>query len=309
MASKTPILTPSSGGALVHATNPEGLAIQAWLLSLRSPNTRAAYAADIEMFHHWVTQRGGTISAATPTAVEAWINERLTIESPSTVERRRASLSSFYGHAAKPGRVLHGRINPASTQMIQRVETSSIPAAALTTEEMVNLITAAKHSPHPTRDTLLVLILGTGLRVSELCALSVSDVASVSGHWVLNVLGKGRKVRRVPMPPQVAPLFDLDREPSTPLVLDNDGGRLSRHQVTRILARLQRQAQIGTKITPHVLRASCVTELLAQGAPLWAVQDLVGHADPRTTRSYQQRNQALAEGAAMVATMAARLGA
>ena len=283
------------------------ISIRGWLMSLRSQNTKAAYQSDLAKFVEWVSGHGATLSDVTATAVEAWASDLLKHESSSTVARRIAAVSSYFSYVTKPGRHMEGRLNPASSEMITRVKPSSRPAPALTAKEAAALVAASRESEWKPRDEALVMLLATtGLRVSELCAANVGDISQTRGHQVLTVVGKGNKVRSVPIDPTVAVLIGLDRLADEPLILNNQQSRLNRYQVNRILVRLQAAAGIDTKITPHVLRSTCVTEALAAGAPLWAVQDLAGHADPRTTRGYQQRGQSVAEGAAMVAGLAAR---
>jgi len=285
------------------------MAIRSWLAALQSDNTRSAYRRDLAKFGEWVAGHGATLSDVTATAVEVWASELLKREATSTVARRMAAVSSYYSYVTKPGRYMEGRSNPASAEMIKRVKPSTKPAPALTAIEAAALVAASRESAWAPRDEALVMLLATtGLRVSELCAASVGDVAKNRGHQVLSVTGKANRVRSVPVDPTVAALIGLDRASTEPLIVNNRQGRLNRHQVSRILIRLQGAANIETKITPHVLRSTCVTEALAAGAPLWAVQDLAGHADPRTTRGYQRRGQSVAEGAAMVAGLAARFG-
>ena len=284
----------------------ETQAITAWLTGLQSPNTRAAYRSDLRLFVEWVDAQGGTLRDITAAGVEAWQAERLTTDSPATVARRVAAVSSFYRWSSRPGRWLAGHPNPASADMITRTAPSSTPAPALTTSEVGQLITAARTSKHARRDTALVVMLATtGIRVSELCGASNGDIRTTQGMTSLVVTGKGRTRRTVPITPTLADLLDLDRPNTAPLITDNNGERLNRKQVQRALARLGKAAGIN-HLTPHALRATMITEALADGAPLWAVQDIAGHADPRTTRGYQRRAQTLTQGAALAASLYAR---
>jgi len=143
------------------------------------------------------------------------------------------------------------------------------------------------------RDHLIVLtLIHTGIRVSELVNATAGDVRTERGHCVLTVTGKGNKVRTVVLPP-IACEYTDDMDPEAFLVANADESQMNRHQIGRALTRLQRAAGIATKITPHVLRATMVTEALEAGVELWVVQDAAGHADPRTTRGYQRRAASL----------------
>lgn len=280
--------------------------VGAWLAAKRSENTRSAYRRDLASFTNWLTIRGGTLATAKPAAVDAFATHLLEVEgrAPSTVHRTIAAVSSFYTFAARPGQCFEGQPNPASTHVTDRVQPDSTPAMALSTDEVRRLRKAASESKYAARDTAVVMILSeAGLRVSELCTASVEDVRQVSGHWVLTVKGKGRQTRPVTLSAGACDLIDLDRE-TGPLVLNNNEERLNRHQVTRILNRLAKAAELDA-LTPHMLRATCATIALEENWPLWAVQDLLGHADPRRTRGYQQRGQSLEKKAAMTASLSA----
>ena len=266
--------------------------IESWLLSKRSENTRKAYARDLRQFVDFLEMAGATLEEATPDHVNAWARSQTQAGvAASTVNRRLATVSSFYSKLVAEGKLA---ANPAHSDRVARENHSAgKSAAALDTSEMRALINAAKDAGD--RDHLLVSLLAhTGMRVSELCSADLADVRMEKGHCVLFITGKGNKTRKVAIPPSVCAMIDGDQENTeAPLVLANDGERLNRHQVIRILARLQRAAGIDTKITPHVLRATMVTEALDDGVPLWIVQDAAGHSDSRTTRAYQRRSAAL----------------
>ena len=263
-----------------------------WLLTKRSDNTRKAYARDLDNFDKFVSQLGVELLGATPDHVNAWA--RLQTDegvTASTVNRRLSSVSSFFAKLVMEGK---RESNPADAQRVARENRSpGKSAAALNTYEMKALISAAISAGD--RDAVLVQLLAhTGMRVSELCAADVGDVRRENGHCVLFITGKGNKTRKVAIPPSVCAQLDEDeRLADEALVQDNYGARLNRHQVTRILARLQRAADISTKVTPHVLRATMITEALDDGVELWVVQDAAGHSDSRTTRGYQRRSAAL----------------
>ena len=266
--------------------------VRSWLISQRSDNTRKAYARDINHFANFIAALGVDINDTTPDHVNAWARTQTADGVPAaTVNRRLSTVSSFFASL-----VLNGKrqTNPADSAHVKREKASEgKPAAALETNEVRALIEAATNASP--RDRLLVdLLAHTGMRVAELCAANVGDIRQEQGHCVLYVTGKGNKTRRAVVPPHVcAQLDEHDRPADEPLVLNNDGERLNRHQVTRILARLQNAAQIKTKITPHVLRATFITEALDAGAELWIVQDAAGHSDSRTTRAYQRRAASL----------------
>lgn len=304
---------PRGTAALVALRSAELGHVEAWLAGIANDNTRAAYAADLGAWVAWLDAvaegRPWSLLDATDVAAGAWVTA-MTAEglAPSTIARRQAALASFYRWAVRRGGPIEGARNPWAPDAVRRVRSTSTHTGALDGAEVGRLLDAARHGPHPERDTALVALLATtGARVTEVCAARWADLSPSTAGAELTLMGKGRKVRKVPLAPAVVAALgpapaDLDR----PLLLGNDGGPLDRHKVGRILTRLARAASIGRAVTPHVLRATAITESLEAGAALWAVQDLAGHSDPRTTRGYHQRRQAAAQRAAIASTLWAR---
>jgi len=145
------------------------------------------------------------------------------------------------------------------------------------------------------RDKAIIeLLYGSGLRVSELVGLNYGDLDFDSG-WV-KVLGKGSKERRVPMGEcaqealleylSQRPQFNDDRQISQPLFVNYRGTRLSARSVARILTKNSFRVAALFEIHPHALRHSFATHLLASGADLRVIQELLGHAHLSTTQRY-----------------------
>jgi integrase/recombinase XerC len=136
---------------------------------------------------------------------------------------------------------------------------------------------------------LFELIYGSGLRVSEAVGLEVKDLSLPEG-WV-RVLGKGSKERTIPITPDTrdsieSMLSDRDRDSRTPLFMNFRGGRLTTRSVARILAKHLVRIAASRSISPHGLRHSFATHLLAAGADLRGIQELLGHAQLSTTQRY-----------------------
>ncbi len=148
------------------------------------------------------------------------------------------------------------------------------------------------------RDAMMVLILYTcGLRLAELTGLDTRDM--VNNGSALRVHGKGDKTRLVPLVPRVAQ--ELHRylsfsdakictSPENPLFLSSTGGRISRSDVQRSVARLLRECGVKGKCSPHVLRHTFATHLLNDGADLREIQELMGHTSLKATQVYTHNN-------------------
>lgn len=142
---------------------------------------------------------------------------------------------------------------------------------------------------------MLEIMYATGMRVSELINLDITDVHSSMGF--VRCVGKGNKERIIPIGNTA--LQAVDRYLSTgramlaskknktdALFLNHHGGRLSRQGFWKIVKRLAKEANIQKELTPHTLRHSFATHLLMNGADLRSVQEMLGHADISTTQIY-----------------------
>ena len=138
---------------------------------------------------------------------------------------------------------------------------------------------------------VLALLYGSGLRLSEALSLKRSDARPNTEALV--VTGKGRKKRMVPVLPQVLKAIDeylelcpFHLKPEGPLFVGARGGTLSPRIVQLAMARLRGKLGLADSATPHALRHSFATHLLARGGDLRAIQELLGHASLSTTQIY-----------------------
>jgi integrase/recombinase XerD len=173
---------------------------------------------------------------------------------------------------------------------------------ALSEEEALALIGAATgDDPAARRDrAILEVLYGTGMRVSELAGLSLADLGSDTG--LVRVLGKGSKERLVPLGRCAAAALDdwlgpggrpsweprrwARRGDAEAVFLNARGGRLTRQGVWGVLKKRARAVGLEEKVHPHVLRHSCATHMLARGADIRVVQELLGHVSIATTQIY-----------------------
>jgi integrase/recombinase XerC len=136
------------------------------------------------------------------------------------------------------------------------------------------------------------LLYGSGLRIAEALSLNVRDATALRGNPTLTVIGKGAKTRMVPVLPAVRAAIDAwmavhpDRQPERPLFLGARGKRLDPAVAQKVLRTYRRLAGLPEHATPHALRHSFATHLLAGGGDLRSIQDLLGHASLSTTQRY-----------------------
>lgn len=211
--------------------------------------------------------------------------------SPATIRRQVSALHTYFGFLIAEGTLVDDPSDRLETPKRGR----TLPEV-LTVKEVEALLAAA--SPDESlgwRDrALLELGYGAGLRVSELCGLTLTDLLLSEG--LVKVFGKGGKERLVPIGRKTIGPLSIYLN-NTRALLDRGGGKgrvllnargapLSRVGAWGIIKRLSKRAGITKRVTPHTLRHSFATHLLEGGADLRAVQEMLGHADLSTTQIY-----------------------
>lgn len=282
----------------------------AWLVVFSSAHTRAAYLGDLELWVRFLTGFGVEAFQARRRHVDVWARTREDAgDAPRTLSRRLASVSSFYRFASdyveEEGLELEVS-NPAGSVKRPRMDAGS-STRALTAEEYRRLLEAAvaELPVWGSRDAAVVAMLGLGgWRVSTLTAMSVRDLGVQGAHRTVEYTVKGGRRKIAPISP-VAQLhlndhLDARRSlgpllPREPLILSNEGGRLSRHQVNRILVRCARRGGLADpeEVLSHVQRATYATVSEEAGVPVRDIQKGLDHQDARTTEGYIQRGERL----------------
>lgn len=211
--------------------------------------------------------------------------------SPASIRRGVSAIRTYYGFL-----VGEGRVKDDPSDQLESPRRGRVLPDTLTAPEVEALLGAIKvEQPLAWRDrALLELAYGAGLRVSELCALALTDL--LLSENLVRVFGKGGKERLIPIGRSVIGAVSvylhtmrpaLDRGKSRGRVLLNARGQpLSRVGAWGIVKRATERAGIRKRVTPHTLRHSFATHLLEGGADLRAVQEMLGHADLSTTQIY-----------------------
>jgi integrase/recombinase XerC len=263
-----------------------------------------AYAHDIAGFLGFLTQHLG----AEPTLVEleglreadlrAWLaSQAAEGQGNRTRARHLSAVRSFFRFLARR----HGLGNTAarlvgSPKAARPAPRSLPPAQACAVAQEIGDVSALPFAQ--ARDVaLFTLLYGCGLRIAEALALDVRDAPRAGQP--LRVKGKGGKERLVPVLPAVAEAVgDWLKwhpgagDPASPLFIGVRGKRLDPAVAQRTLRDFRRLAGLPEHATPHALRHSYATHLLAGGADLRSIQDLLGHASLSTTQRYTEVNQA-----------------
>lgn len=170
----------------------------------------------------------------------------------------------------------------------------------LTVEQaLVMVASTPEATPLQIRDDLLAeLLYSTGGRVSEILALDIDDVADIRSLRALRLVGKGTKVRTVPVGSYAVEaierylvrarpvLVDQTEAGSPALLVARNGRRMSRQNAGRVIRQRASRRGLGDAVSPHTLRHSCATHLVESGADIRVVQELLGHASITTTEVY-----------------------
>ena len=258
-----------------------------------SANTVESYLRDLRRLGEFATSRGVRDPARLTRALLrdfVYMLKDLGL-SPATIRRGVSAIRTYYGFL-----VGEGRVKDDPSDRLESPRRGRVLPDTLTVPEVEALL-AAPNLEHPLawRDrSLLELAYGAGLRVSELCGLSLTDLRLAEN--LVRIFGKGGKERLVPLGRSVIGATSvylhqmrpaLDRGKSKNRVLLNArGGPLSRVGAWGIVRRATQRAGITKRVTPHTLRHSFATHLLEGGADLRAVQEMLGHADLSTTQIY-----------------------
>ena len=261
-----------------------------------SSHTVDAYAADLREFLHYLSPPETEPPA--PGAIDLlilreWLaalyNRQL---STVTIRRKLAAVRGLFRFMLREGLVAVNVARLVRTPKAPRKLPEVMSADQV--NALIDGVPAAQlEQPHPVRDrAIFELLYGCGVRVSELAGLNLHDLDR-SERW-LRVRGKGRKERQVPIPGKAAEALErylaerpvVGDEPA--VFLNHHGGRLTDRGIRGIVKLYATFVSGDPSIHPHSFRHAYATHLLADGADLRAIQELLGHARLSTTQKYTQ---------------------
>jgi integrase/recombinase XerD len=262
-----------------------------------SRNTLEAYRSDLQQFGQYLDRQGVDPLEVSTADLAAFVSELATGRegktpvAPATLQRKIACLRSFYRHLRRE-------------QILERDPTSELrpPRArgrlpkVLSRDEVASLLAQPRgNSPAALRDrALLETMYACGLRASEAISLELSELDLEAG--ILRAHGKGSKERIVPVGSKAIETLQAYLARSRPrlvglrdeqrVFVNLRGGGLSRQGLYKIVQRHARSAGLEQRMSPHTLRHTFATHLLAGGCDLRSLQEMLGHADIGTTQIY-----------------------
>ena len=255
-----------------------------------SVHTVRGYRRDLAFFAGFLASKGvpdwSSVDAGLVRGFVAW-RHRSSVGGRS-IQRGLSALRSFFDFCVREGTMTGNPARAVSAPKAPR----RLPNV-LDTDRAGALVELDGDDPLSLRDrAMLELTYSSGLRLSELCGLAVADVDLEGG--LVTVLGKGRKVRRIPVGRHardairawLAVRGELAGPGESALFVSRRGRRISARTVQARFAGRARERGIGVHVHPHMLRHSFATHLLESSGDLRAVQELLGHADIGTTQVY-----------------------
>ncbi len=292
-------LTPEDRGTELPAEAEEFLA---WLSAEkgRSPLTLRAYETDLRAYFCWISGADLAVGLLRPEDLDQYVAYLRGVgKAPSSVARALVPVRSLHRFLVAEGM---SEVDPGTLLASPQVPTG-LPKA-LTEDEvstLIDVVAAAPDTAVARRDLAIVeLLYGTGMRVSELCGLSLDDFDAESR--LVRVFGKRSKERLLPLGRMAIAAVDRWLEPggrailvpqqwakrgdSDALLLNTRGARMTRQAAWQVVAKWARIVGMDDELSPHVLRHSYATHLVQRGADVRTVQELLGHASLSTTQIY-----------------------
>jgi integrase/recombinase XerD len=284
---------PRAGGGIPRGLGAIDRFLDAvWMERGLSPNTLAAYRADLTALERWLDQSDVELCLAQRVDILSFMASRVQAGArPRSTARQLSSFRRFYRYMVREGAV---RDDPTAQIAMPKVG-RSLPRSLMEEEVEALLAAPAVSDPLGHRDrTMLEVLYATGLRVTELVNLKLGQVNLNQG--VLRIVGKGDRERLIPLGEEAVqwvqqflqgPRVEILLERQTDFLFPTRrGDRMTRQAFWHIIKRYARKAGIAKELSPHTLRHAFATHLLNHGADLRVVQMLLGHSDLSTTQIY-----------------------
>ena len=263
-----------------------------WMERGLSKNTLAAYRADLNSLARWLIGRGKNLSEGDRADLLEYIAWRVEMGArPRSTARQLSSFRRFFRYLVREGVLSADPTARISMPKVGRPLPKALP------EEDVEALLEAPDVKDPLghRDrTMLEVLYATGLRVTELVSLRLSQINMNQG--VVRIVGKGGRERLIPLGEEslewlqefiAGPRMEILLERQTDFLFPTRrGDRMTRQAFWHIIKRYAEKARISPSLSPHTLRHAFATHLLNHGADLRVVQMLLGHSDLSTTQIY-----------------------
>lgn len=304
------------------STSEKASALYEFLLSSKSEETRKNYKSELQLFFKFLADHNFTTDEKKLEKLHLISYRDYLLKNKYAYKSIRKKISvvmSYLNYLADRGIIKKNKCILKNKEL--PVDQLVRPTEALTDEEAFKILEIARtnHADERMRKlhhAILSLFLATGMRKSELIDLKGNSYTEIEGIFYLNILGKGGKIRNVPLTERSKQALDeyllmmkkYDREVKNEDAIfqpqitddqnDNDLKRpCSTILIDKLIKRYCSLAGINKRITPHSLRATTITHLREQDADIYSISLLAGHASPETTKKYIKRAEELKKSA------------
>lgn len=292
IARRKPTRNSTAGSRVVASAQREAFARYLETEVGASPHTVAAYSRDVATFLDWLLETGGpdvsTLTLQTLTSFIRHLTE--TGKATTSVARGLVSVKMFLRYLQ-----LEGVVEKNAAELLESPKLWKHLPTVLSPQNVNRLLSEPDPDDrHCYRDrAILQLMYATGARASEVAGLTLTAVSLAGRH--VRLFGKGRKERVVSLTPPAVLAIEtylaverptLVHDPTEILFLTRTGRPLSRIGIWNLVKKYATRIGCGDGVSPHTLRHSFATHMLAGGAEIRALQELLGHASIRTTQVY-----------------------
>jgi integrase/recombinase XerD len=262
-----------------------------YLVELKNASTRRNYRRCIDNWFDWCLDNAVSPLAARREHSAQWSADLNEIYAPSSVNQALSAMNGFYDFGLDEYENAF-QIKRTPWRKQHRIDVSDESQTLGLDKSEALALRKVAWEYGPLDAAVIEILLGIGLRSSELEKANVSSFSRSRGVNTLAVMRKRSKKQTLAVPPRAGDAVGLhlakrpNARPDEPLLLCHDGQRLTNRRIAVIVARCCRAAHLDKLISPHGLRHTCATLMLDADVSLRMVQRILGHADPRTTNRY-----------------------
>lgn len=256
-----------------------------------SDKTNESYRNDLDVYKEFLVNRGVyTVKSISSDDIKDFLKERNGIEETTTIAHNLTVIKNFHSYLLR-----QNIVNNDVSEFIERPKLRKYLPKTLSMEDVDRLLDIKLITPFDYRNkAMLELLYGTGLRVSELINLTLTDIDYT--NCIIRVIGKGNKEREIPLGEysinyikeylKVRDKLLKNGVNSDKLFLNNHGKGMTRQGFFKNLKLILKEKGLNPEVSPHTLRHSFATHLLSHGADLRSIQEMLGHSDISTTKIY-----------------------
>ncbi len=254
-----------------------------------SDRSIASYKNDLEVYKTYLTDNYiTTIGGITADHIKDFLKDRSQTET-TTIAHNLTVIKNFHSYLFR-----QKLVKKDISEFIERPKLRKALPKTLSIEDVNKLLDIKLVTPFDYRNkAMLELMYGTGLRVSEIINLTVTDIDLT--NCLIRIMGKGNKEREVPLGEYSIYYLNqylskrkelLKNVPCDKLFINNHGKGMTRQGFFKNLKNILKEKGLNPEISPHTLRHSFATHLINRGADLRSIQEMLGHADISTTKIY-----------------------